>query len=155
MNIESYITDRVNDQIKYFDLNAIRNQRIYRFLRMTAISCNVLTALAIALTFAVPAQYKVYVGLAALGLTLIVLATYQIEEFFNFGAKWQKFRIVGELVKSEKYIFLNGAGVYSSGDVEQRKRLFVKKIEDIFRGTDMSYFSLMVEPGKGLERRSS
>ena len=121
MNIESYLTDRVDDQIKYFDLNAIRNQRIYRFLRMTAISCNVLTALAIALTFAAPALYKVYVGLAALGLTLIVLATYQIEEFFNFGAKWQKFRIVGELVKSEKYIFLNGAGVYSSGDVEQRK----------------------------------
>ena len=90
MNIESYLTDRVDDQIKYFDLNANRNQRIYRFLRMTAISCNVLTALAIAVTFAAPALYKVYVGLAALGLTLIVLATYQIEEFFNFGAKWPK-----------------------------------------------------------------
>ena len=66
MNIESYLTDRVDDQIKYFDLNAAKNQRIYRFLRMTAISCNVLTALAIALTFAVPSEYKVVVGLAAL-----------------------------------------------------------------------------------------
>ena len=155
MNVESYINDRVDDQIKYFDRSAVKNQKIYRFLRIVAISCNVLTALAIALTFAVPAEYKKEVGIVALALTMIVLATYQIEEFYNFGAKWQKFRIVGELVKSEKYIFLNGAGVYSSGDIDQRKRLFVKKVEDIFRGTDMSYFSLMVEPGKGLERRSS
>ena len=155
MNIESYINDRVDDQIKYFDVNAVKNQRIYRFLRMTAISCNVLTALAIALTFAVPAQYKVEVGLAALVLTMIVLATYQIEEFYNFGAKWQKFRIVSELIKSEKYMYLTGAGVYTSADLEQRKRIFVKRVEDIFRSTDMSYFALTVEPTKGLERRSS
>lgn len=155
MNIESYINDRVDDQIKYFDRNAVKNQRIYRFLRMTAISCNVLTTLAIVLTFAVPAHLKVPMGIAALVLTLIVLATYQIEEFYNFGAKWQKFRIVGELIKSEKYMFLNGAGVYASGEIEQRKRIFVKKVEDIFRSTDMSYFSLTVEPSKGLERRSS
>ena len=155
MNIESYINDRVDDQIKYFDRSAVKNQRIYRFSRMTAISCNVLTALAIALTFAVPVQYKVEVGLAALVLTMIVLATYQIEEFFNFGAKWQKFRIVSELIKSEKYMYLNGAGVYTSADLEQRKRIFVKRVEDIFRSTDMSYFALTVEPTKGLERRSS
>ncbi len=155
MNVESYINDRVDDQIKYFDRSAVKNQRIYRFLRIVAISCNVLTALAIALTFAVPAEYKKEVGIVALTLTMIVLATYQIEEFYNFGAKWQKFRIVGELIKSEKYMFLNGAGVYTSADLEQRKRIFVKRVEDIFRSTDMSYFSLTVEPGKGLERRSS
>ncbi|MDE0297807.1 MAG: DUF4231 domain-containing protein [Candidatus Poribacteria bacterium] len=155
MNVESYINDRVDDQIKYFDQSAVKNQRIYRFLRIIAISCNVLTALAIALTFAVPAGYKARVGVAALVLTMIVLATYQIEEFYNFGAKWQKFRIVGELIKSEKYLYLNGAGVYASGDVEQRKRSFVRRVEDIFRSTDMSYFSLTVEPTKGLERRSS
>ena len=155
MNVESYINDRVDDQIKYFDRSAVKNQRIYRFLRIVAISCNVLTALAIALTFAVPAEYKKEVGIVALALTMIVLLTYQIEEFFNFGAKWQKFRIVGELIKSEKYLYLNGAGVYTSADLEQRKRIFVKRVEDIFRSTDMSYFSLTVEPTKGLERRSS
>ena len=155
MNIESYINDRVDDQIKYFDRSAVKNQRIYRLLRIVAISCNVLTALAIALTFAVPAEFKKVVGIVALALTMIVLLTYQIEEFFNFGAKWQKFRIVGELIKSEKYLYLNGAGVYTSADMEQRKRIFVKRVEDIFRSTDMSYFSLTVEPTKGLERRSS
>ena len=155
MNVESYINDRVDDQIKYFDRSAVKNQRIYRLLRIVAISCNVLTALAIALTFAVHANYKAQVGVAALVLTMIVLLTYQIEEFFNFGAKWQKFRIVGELIKSEKYLYLNGAGVYTSADMEQRKRIFVKRVEDIFRSTDMSYFSLTVEPTKGLERRSS
>lgn len=155
MNVESYINDRVDDQINYFDRSAVKNQRIYRLLRIVAISCNVLTALAIALTFAVPAVYKAKVGVAALVLTMIVLLTYQIEEFFNFGAKWQKFRIVSELIKSEKYLYLNGAGVYTSADMEQRKRIFVKRVEDIFRSTDMSYFSLTVEPSKGLERRSS
>ena len=152
MNLDSYITDRVDDQVEYFDQHARRNQRIYRFLRMTTITCNVLTSLAIALTFAAPARYKVYVGLGALVLTMIVLATYQIQEFYNFGAKWEKFRLVAEQIKSEKYLFLNDAGAYCAGDTESMKRAFIERIEGIIQGTDKSYFLLMTEPGKAIEK---
>ena len=92
-------------------------------------------------------------GITALALSTIVLATYQIEEFYNFGTKWEKFRLVAEYLKSEKYLFLNEVGIYSSGDTDEKKHLFIEIMEGILRGTDMSYFSSMVEPGKGIEKR--
>ena len=151
MDIESYLTERVDDQIEYFDSKAIRNQKVYKRLKGTAIFCNIFTILTIALTL-IP-YFKVYMSIVALSLAMIVLATYQIEEFYNFGAKWEKFRLVAEQIKSEKYLFLNGVGTYSSGDTDLKKSLFIEKIEGIIQGTDRSYFSLMIEPGKGIEKR--
>ena len=152
MNLDSYITDRVDNQVEYFDQHARRNQRIYSFLRMTTIACNVLTALAIALTFAAPGRYKAYVGLGALVLTMIVLAAHQIQEFYKFGAKWERFRTVADQIRTEKYLFLNDAGAYCAGDTDSKKRTFVERIEDIIQGTDKSYFLLMTEPGKAIEK---
>ncbi len=151
MDIETYLTERVDDQIKYFDSSAIRNQKMYRWLKGAAIFCNIFTTLTIALTL-IP-DIKVPMNIVALILSMIVLATYQIEEFYNFGAKWEKFRLVAERIKSEKCLFLNSVGTYLSDDTDEKKRVFVEKIEGIIQGTDMSYFSLMIEPGKGIEKR--
>ncbi len=161
MDIETYLTERVDDQIKYFDSSAIRNQKMYRWLKGAAIFCNIFTTLTIALTLIpdikVPLtlipDIKVPMNIVALILSMIVLATYQIEEFYNFGAKWEKFRLVAERIKSEKCLFLNSVGTYLSDDTDEKKRVFVEKIEGIIQGTDMSYFSLMIEPGKGIEKR--
>ena len=151
MDIETYLTERVDDQIEYFDSNAIGNQKLYRRLKSAAIFCNIFTTLTIALTL-IP-NLKVPMSIIALVLSMIVLATYQVEDFYNFGAKWEKFRLVAERIKSEKYLFLSSAGTYSSIDTDDKERVFIETIEGIIQGTDMSYFSLMIEPGKGIEKR--
>src|SRR5262249_25135328 len=109
---DDYMRSRVNDQLAYFDANAIRNQRAYRRLKLTAIACNILTTMTIALAFTVPEDYKVLMGILALVLSTVVLGTYQLEEFQNYGAKWEKFRLVAEQLKSERFMFLNNAGPY-------------------------------------------
>ena len=152
MNIETYLTERVDNQIEYFDSKAIKNQKVYKILKVAAIVCNVLTTLAIALALTFMPYLK-FMGIAALVLSTAVLATYQFEEFYNFGAKWEKFRLVAERIKSEKYLFLNSVGAYSSIDTDEKERVFIETIEGIIQGTDMSYFSLMIEPGKGIEKR--
>ena len=97
-----YMKERVDDQLSYFDSSAIRNQHAYRRLKLAAISCNVLTTMTIAWAFTVPEQYKVCMGILAQILSTVVLATYQFEEFQNYGAKWEKFRLVTEQLKSEE-----------------------------------------------------
>lgn len=149
----AYLHNRVDEQISYFDLTAIKNQRAYRKLKLTAISCNVLTTMTIALAFTVPESYKIGMGILALVLSTVVLATYQLEEFQSYGAKWEKFRLVAEQLKSEKFMFLHRAGSYSSADEDANQHLFVERVESTIRGTDIAYFSLMVEPGKRLEKR--
>ena len=148
-----YITNRVDDQIEYFDRGALRHQRAYRRLKSIGIISNVLTTMLIALAFATPDNWQTGMGIAALVFSTLVLATYQWEEFYNYGAKWEKFRLVAEQLKSEKQLFLNKAGRYDLKDDEERKRLFVESVEQIIRGTDISYFALMVEPGRRIERR--
>ena len=151
MNLESYMSDRVDSQVENLEQHARRNQRIYGILRMTTIICNVLTALAIALTLAAPARYRIYVGLGALVFSMIVLATHQIQEFYKFGAKWEKFRTVAEQIKSEKFLFLNDAGTYRAGDTDSKKRAFIESVEGIIQRTDKSYFALMIEPDEESE----
>ena len=148
-----YMKNRVDDQLSYFDSNATKNQWRYKQLKRIAIICNILTTMTIALAFTVPEDYKLFMGILALILSTIVLATYQWEEFENFGAKWEKFRLVAEQLKSEKYTFMTKAGRYSSDDNSKNRREFVDRIEGIIRGTDISYFSLMVEPGRRIEKR--
>ena len=92
-------------------------------------------------------------GIVALVLSTLVLATYQWEEFENYGAKWEKFRLVAEQLKSEKLMYQNEAGRYASSDEECRHRDLVETVEAIIRGTDISYFSLMVDPGRRIEKR--
>ena len=152
-DIEEYIQNRVDDQFAYFDSNAVRNQKSYKKLKGLSISCNILTTMTIALAFTVPQEYKVAMGILSLVLSTIVLATYQIEEFQSYGAKWEKFRLVAEMLKSEKFMFENRAGHYSGRDREELDSFFIETIENIIRGTDISYFSLMVEPGKRIEKR--
>lgn len=149
----AYLESRVDDQLKYFDTAAMKNQKAYRRLKLLSIACNVLTTMTIALAFTVPENYKVAMGILALVLSTVVLGTYQLEEFQNYGAKWEKFRLVAEQLKSEKYMFLNQAGIYAGEDEEARRREFVERIESTIRGTDIAYFSLMVEPGRRIEKR--
>lgn len=148
-----YLVDRVDDQLKYFDSRAMSNQRAYRRLKLVAITCNILTTMTIALAFTAPDRLKVPMSILALVLSTIVLATYQLEEFQSFGAKWEKFRLVAEQIKSEKFMFLNRAGRYSAVDLERGRELFVESVEGLIRGTDIAYFTLMVDPGKRIEKR--
>ena len=152
MNIETYTTERVDDQINYFELNASRNQRIYKWLKRAAIFSNIATMSTIALAFVTTPHFTA-LSVAALGFSVLVLATYQIEEFGNYGAKWEKFRLVAERIKSEKFMFQTMAGPYAIDDTDERERLFVETVESMLNGTDLSYFLLMVEPGRRIERR--
>jgi hypothetical protein len=70
-------------QISYFDSSAIKNQTVYRRLKLTSIACNILTTMAIALAFTVPETYKIGIGILPLVLSTVVLGTYQLEEIQN------------------------------------------------------------------------
>lgn len=152
-NIEKYINERVDDQIKYFDDRSITNQQNYKRLKSVAIVCNLFTTATIALFFAVPEPFKIYLGILALISSIIVLGTYQWEEFQSYGGKWEKFRLVAEQLKSEKNLFYARAGRYSTPHSNKANQLFVETIEGLIKGTDISYFALLVEPGKRIEKR--
>jgi hypothetical protein len=92
-------------------------------------------------------------AIAALVLSAVVLLTYQWEESANYGAKWEKFRLVAEQLKSERFLFLTQSGHYAAMTDKEAERLLVESVERMIRGTDIAYFSLLVDPGKRIEKR--
>jgi len=89
----------------------------------------------------------------SLVLSTVVLATYQWEEFKNYGSNWSKFRLVAEHLKSEIVMFRHGVGKYSVATPEERERRFIEAVEGLIQGTDLNYFSVMVEPGSRTETK--
>jgi hypothetical protein len=149
-----YITDRLDDQYQYFNSSAMKNQKYYKRLKVLAVICNILTTFTIALIFALPDVVRIYLSISALVFSTLVLASYQWEEFQNYGAKWEKFRLVAEQLKSEKSMYLCGVGKYKENN-EERLELLVETVESIIKGTDLSYFTLLVDPGRRIEKRLS
>jgi hypothetical protein len=149
-----YISQRLDEQLKYFDSSAIKNQKYYKRLKVLAIVCNILTTFTIALIFALPDTFRIFLSISALIFSTLVLASYQWEEFQNYGAKWEKFRLVAEQLKSEKNLYLCEVGRYSSENGNRMENL-VETVESIIKGTDLSYFTLIVDPGKRIEKRLS
>jgi len=150
---KEFIETRLENQLKYFDDAALKNQKAYRKLKKTSIFCNVLTTMTIALAFTVPEEFKIYMGILSLILSTIVLATYQWEEFQNHGAKWEKFRLVAEQLKAEKIFHETKTGRYKELSEDEAFSTLVEVVESVIKGTDISYFTLMVEPGKRIEKR--
>lgn len=155
--IDNYIQCRLENQIEYFTKSANTNQKNYKILKRLGIYCNVFTSIAIGLIFAIPNLidfYKFILNIVAFGSSTIVLATYQWEEFHNYGAKWEKFRLIAERLKGEKYLYLMNSGIYANYvDISQKNQKFVEIIEKIIHETDLSYFTLLVDPGKRIEKK--
>lgn len=154
LDIAQYISDRVEDQLTYFDANAMKNQKYFRLIKTIQIVSNITTSILIGLAF-IYSTYITELALAAFFSSIVVLATYQWEEFQNYGAKWEKFRLVAENLKSEKFLFLTGSAQYKNLDKVNSCLIFVERIENIIKNTDISYFSLLVEPGQRIEKRLS
>ena len=75
--------------------------------------------------------------------SIAVLGTYQIEEFQNYGAQWQKFRLLAERLSSEKMLYLAECGHYGDLDAKDRYRKLVETVENILSENDAAYFSFM------------
>lgn len=74
--LRAYLADRVDNQLRYFDASAVKNQRAFRRLKAVSIACNVLTTMTIALAFTVLEEYKVFIGMFSLISSTIVFATH-------------------------------------------------------------------------------
>lgn len=150
---ETYLTDRVENQIKYFDTRAVENQRRYKLLKHAGILSNLGTTILIALALALTGDFLRPFAISALILSAIVLGTYQWEEFAAYGMKWERFRLVAEQLKSHRQLFMQACGIYSTSDLQERQKILVDYVEKLLTATDVSYFVTAVEPGRHIDKQ--
>jgi Protein of unknown function (DUF4231) len=150
----SYIRERFRPQLDYFEKKAALNQGRFLLMRRMMLIASWLTPIAIFIQFTVPPRSRDLWSIVPMILSTVAVGSYQWEEQHNYGSQWSKFRLVAENLKHQLVYFENHTGPFRELAQVDAERTFVEVIEKIIEGTDINYFTLMIDPHKapGAER---
>ena len=140
------MTERFEDQLRYFESKSSFNQRKYLLMRKLMLIASWLTPLAIFTQFIIPLKDRDYWAFIPIILSTVAVGTYQWEEVHNYGSQWSKFRLVAENLKHQRVYFESQSGPFRELTADEAKKTFVEIVEKIVEGTDINYFTLMIDP---------
>jgi hypothetical protein len=143
-----YLEERFRPQVRYFDDKARLNQSRYLLMRRMMLVASWLTPISIFIQFTIHSNMRDAWAIVPMILSTIAVGSYQWEEQHNYGSQWSKFRLVAENLKHQLVYFENQTGPFRGLPADDAQRLFVEVVEKIIEGTDINYFTLMVDPHK-------
>jgi len=110
MNEETYLNDRVEDQIKWYDKKSAINKMWNQLLQVVQL----LLASLVTLSAMVDNQPWVSYVIPVFG-ALIAIVT-GVGGIYKFNDKWLTYRATAESLKHEKYLYLLKTEPYNNGD---------------------------------------
>ena len=112
MNEQQYLTERLDDQLNWYDRKSQWNQRRYKILRIIEITCaSIIPALSV-LSYKFGWITATITGL--LGISIAICTG--INLLYKFHDNWIQYRITAEQLKHEKHLYLTHTGPYSSAN---------------------------------------
>jgi hypothetical protein len=147
MNIQNYIDDRVEDQLKYYSRKGGQNKKYYLGLKISQLIAAALLPF-VSVFISVEHDWAKYV-VAFLGTLVTILEG--VLAVGKYHEKWIMYRSAGEALKQEKFLFLMQAGNYTGADAAMQ---FVNRIELIL-GKENSGWQQMIVKEKEAEEKPS
>jgi hypothetical protein len=127
MTPDEYIAVRIDDQCAYYDKSAVRNKARHFLTRRTA----VIGAAAVPILANVPFDaLGVYHTVPTTLVSLLVTIVVGLETVNRHGDLWKNFRSTYEFLRSKKFHFLTGEGVYRNLDSDAAFLLLVERCEN-------------------------
>lgn len=144
MDEKQYISERVDDQIQWYDNKSVWNQKQYKRLRVAEITFAACIPF-LAGYFADDLQWiKILTGF--FGVMIAVIAG--LVSLYSFQEHWIEYRTTSESLKHEKYLYLTKAPPYNS---EQAFSLFVERIESLI-STENSKWPQRINSSKKINK---
>lgn len=132
MDANQYISERLDDQITWYDRRSQWNQQWFKRLQVTQIIAAASIPFLVSLLPGTDLPSKIILGL--LGLIIAGLAAflglYQLQE------NWLRYRTTCESLKHEKYIFLTKTDPYQGSDSFP---LLVERVESLISRENTSW----------------
>ena len=123
MDESTYLEDRVNVQINWYDSKSQTNQKWYKRLRVTEIVCAAIIPFLAGLSDSIP--YGQYI----IGLLGVVIAVSAGFSALNKNQEnWLVYRTTCETLRHEKYLYLTKCKPYDNADAFNR---FVERVEGL------------------------
>lgn len=127
ISIEMYLSERIDNQIKWYDKKAIQFKRNYELLSLLNIIVSALITILSGL-FISPTSIAVIIAILSAGITVsnLVITLKKYQELHL------QYRLVCEKLKQEKYLYLTKSGDYqSTSSVDNIDNLFIERMESI------------------------
>lgn len=125
MNIDEYMTSRVDVEIAWYSKKSQYCQKWYKRLQITEI---VLAAFIPLLSSYTENNTVIAFIVGAFGAVIAIIES--ITKLNKYHENWIQYRTTCELLKYQKYLYLTSSAPYNDAD-ETKENLFVKNIESI------------------------
>lgn len=129
-----YIKERLDEQINWYDTKSIKNQKVYKRIKILQI----ISAALIPFLSSLVADFKYFIYVVSfLGVLVSILEG--ILSLGKYHENWIEYRSICETLKREKYMFLGKAGVYSENSSLE---VLVERIETIISNENINWANL-------------
>jgi hypothetical protein len=134
---DDYLTERLEKQLRWYGDKSAENKKKFHVFQWIIISTSALVPIVNTIG---PAGDSVRIISSILG-GIIVVATSLIQ-LHKYQENWILYRTTAELLKKEKYLYLNNAGDYSGLDPSRKKKQLVERVEGIVSSETSKYFAI-------------
>jgi hypothetical protein len=152
-NPQTYIAERVDEQLDYYEKAANREKRRFTRTQSAIIVIGLLVPVVVNLPDTMGGtDLSPWIKPTATLLSLSLAILNGILNFRKFGDLWLTYRMTEELLKQEKYLFLTSAGRYQ--DKENAYSLFVESVESII-SSEHNRFRALIDEARRPSRADS
>lgn len=123
MTEEEYLTERLQDQLDWYDKKSSSNQKMYKWLRILEIGCASIIPL---LSGFIDKSSLIPWVIGFLGITVAVIAG--LLNINKYQENWVQYRTTAETLKHQKFLYLTSASPYHKAD---RFKVLVETVERI------------------------
>lgn len=134
MDESSYIKERLDDQIGWYDNKSISAQNKYKRLKLVEI---IIAALIPVLSIFSQDFIQVTWVIALFGGVITIIEGWL--NVSNYHENWIEYRSICETLKHEKYMFITGTGIYNT---DEPFKLLVERVESIISKENLNWANL-------------
>lgn len=136
MDQKTYIEERLDPQIDWYDKKSVGNQKWFKRLQVIVIVAS--ASIPFISGYIDESTFCLKIAVGALGL--LIAAITAVLGLYQFQENWLEYRTTCESLRHEKYLFLTGAEPY---DVEEAFHLLVERTEGLISKENTNWSNSM------------
>lgn len=134
MDLNTYLEDRLNNQIDWYDKKSISSQKKYKSLKLLEIiMASIIPVLSV---FSKDFNFITWI-IAIVGSSISIIEGWLA--VMKYHENWIEYRSICETLKHEKYMFLTDTGVYST---HNSFKLLVERVESIISKENINWANM-------------
>jgi len=129
--------DRLEDQLKWYSDKANENKKRYHASQIIIIIAGALVPIVNVMSLEVDVIIRIISSILG-GMIIGITGIIQLKKYQE---NWIQYRSTEEMLKKEKFMYLNNAGEYSNSDNDEQKlKLLVERVESIISNQNVTFF---------------